>query len=92
MSNVLLQIHFHTSLQSASEYFPIEVLPNECGGKAGPIRELMDANYKRIVNFREWFLEDEKNNRVNESLWIGKSKTSDDLFGVDGSFKQIEID
>ncbi|XP_014487731.1 PREDICTED: uncharacterized protein LOC106751368, partial [Dinoponera quadriceps] len=85
-------IYLHTSVQSLSEYIPIDVLPNECGGKAGPIKELMDANYKKIENFREWFLEDEKNNRVNESLRIGKSKTSGDLFGVDGSIKQIKID
>ncbi|XP_014483469.1 PREDICTED: uncharacterized protein LOC106748995 [Dinoponera quadriceps] len=61
-------IHLHSSLQSVSEYFPLEVLPNECGGKAGPIQELMDTHLKRIENFREWFLKDEKNNRVNESL------------------------
>ncbi|XP_014484842.1 PREDICTED: alpha-tocopherol transfer protein-like, partial [Dinoponera quadriceps] len=59
--------HFHTSLQSASEYFPIELLPNERGGKAGSIQEFIDANYKRMENCRKWFLEDEKNNRVNES-------------------------
>lgn len=87
-----LQVHFHTSLQSASKYFPIEALPNEVGGKAGFIQELMDTQFKRIENFREWFLEDEKNYRVNESLRIDKSKTSSDLFGIEGSFKKIEID
>ncbi|XP_019697416.1 alpha-tocopherol transfer protein-like [Harpegnathos saltator] len=85
-------IHFHASLESVSEHFPIEVLPNELGGKGGALQELMDAQFKRIENFREWFLEDEKNNRVNESLRIGKSKTSGDLFGVDGNFRKIEID
>ncbi|XP_032686006.1 uncharacterized protein LOC116851075 [Odontomachus brunneus] len=85
-------IHFHTSLESAKKYFPIEALPNELGGKAGPIQELMDIQLKKIENFCEWFVEDEKNNRVNESLRIGNSKTSSDLFGVDGSFKTIEFD
>ncbi|XP_011140931.1 uncharacterized protein LOC105184078 [Harpegnathos saltator] len=85
-------IHFHASLESVSEHFPIEVLPNELGGKGGALQELMDAQFKRIENFREWFLEDEKNNRVNESLRTSESKTSDDLFGVDDNFKKIEID
>ncbi|XP_014485794.1 PREDICTED: alpha-tocopherol transfer protein-like isoform X2 [Dinoponera quadriceps] len=67
-------IHFHTSLQSASEYFPIEALPNELGGKAGTLEELKNAKLKKIENFQEWFLQDEKNNRVNESLRIGENK------------------
>ncbi|XP_014483547.1 PREDICTED: alpha-tocopherol transfer protein-like [Dinoponera quadriceps] len=83
-------VHFHTSLQSINKYIPIEILPDEFGGKAGPIKELMDAHLKRIENFHEWFLEDEKNHRVNESLRIGNNKTSSDLFGVDGTFKQID--
>ncbi|XP_032686059.1 alpha-tocopherol transfer protein-like [Odontomachus brunneus] len=85
-------IHIHPTLQSASEYFPIEALPNEFGGKAGTMRELMDVQFKKMENFREWYLEDEKYKRVNESLRIGKSKTSNDLFGIDGSFKKLDFD
>lgn len=79
-------------MESASKYFSIQVLPNELGGEAGPIQELVNAQIKKIENFREWFLEDERINRVDESLRINKSKTSNDLFGVDGSFKKLEID
>ncbi|GAB1861594.1 Alpha-tocopherol transfer protein-like [Camponotus japonicus] len=85
-------IYFHSSMESASKYFSIEVLPNELGGKAGPIQELVNAQIKKIENFGEWFLEDEKINRVDESLRINKSKASSDLFGVDGNFKKLEID
>lgn len=79
-------------MQSANEYFPIEALPNELGGKAGAIEELINVQLKRIENFREWFLEDEKSKRVNESQRIGKIKTLSDLFGLDGSFRKLEID
>lgn len=79
-------------MQSANEYFPIEALPNELGGKAGAIEELINVQLKRIENFREWFLEDEKSKRVNESQRIGKIKTPSDLFGLDGSFRKLEID
>lgn len=79
-------------MESANEHFSIQVLPNELGGKAGPIQELINAQIKKIANFGEWFLEDERINRVNESLRINKSKTSNNLFGADGSFKKLEID
>lgn len=79
-------------MENASKYFPIEALPNELGGKAGPIQELLNAEIKKMENFREWFLEDERINRVNESLRIDKSKTCNDLFGMDGTFKKLEID
>lgn len=79
-------------MESLSKYISIEALPNELGGKAGAITELMDKQVKKVENFREWFLEDERINRVNESLRIGKSKTSSDLFGVEGSFKRLDID
>ncbi|KMQ87735.1 alpha-tocopherol transfer [Lasius niger] len=85
-------VHFHSSMENASKYFPIEALPNELGGKAGPIQELLNAEIKKMENFREWFLEDERINRVNESLRIGKSKTCNDLFGMDGTFRKLEID
>ncbi|XP_032686058.1 clavesin-2-like [Odontomachus brunneus] len=84
--------HIHSTLETVSEYLPIEALPNELGGKAGAIRELQDVHLKKMENLREFFLEDEKCKRVNESLRIGKCKTSSDLFGVDGSFKKLDFD
>ncbi|XP_014483536.1 PREDICTED: alpha-tocopherol transfer protein-like [Dinoponera quadriceps] len=85
-------VYVHSSLENVNKYIPIKILPNECGGKAGPIQELWKTQLQKIENFHEWFLEDEKNHRVNESLRIGNSKTSSDLFGVEGSFRQVEID
>lgn len=70
----------------------MDILPNECGGKGGPVKDIMDAQWKKLNDFREWFLEDEKINRVNESLRITKNKYSNDLFGVEGSFRKLDID
>ena len=47
---------------------PIEILPNELGGKAGPITDLHNAQIKCLEDNRDWFAEDEKYYRVNESL------------------------
>lgn len=62
------------------------------GGKAGSIHELAEIQVKKLEDYREWFLLDEATARVNEALRIGKSKSANDLFGVEGSFKQLDID
>jgi len=84
-------IHFHSSLKSVSEYVPVDLLPNETGGKAGSIHELAKIQVKKIEDYREWFLLDETR-RVNEALRIGKSMSANDLFGVEGNFKKLDID
>nr|XP_011313436.1 PREDICTED: jerky protein homolog-like [Fopius arisanus] len=81
-------LHIHTSNETAAKFFPIELLPNESGGKAGSLMELHAKNIKRLEANRDWFLEDEQTMRVNEALRPGKQKTATDLFGVEGSFKK----
>ncbi|XP_039302240.1 alpha-tocopherol transfer protein-like [Solenopsis invicta] len=85
-------IHFHSSLESLSKYIPIDALPNEMNGKGGSIQELAEIQVKRLEDYREWFLQDEATGRVNEALRIGKSKSANDLFGVEGNFRKLDID
>ncbi|XP_018337428.1 PREDICTED: alpha-tocopherol transfer protein-like [Trachymyrmex septentrionalis] len=93
MKNELIDIiHFHLSLESISEYIPVDALPNEIGGKAGSMHELAEIQVKELEDNREWFLMDEATRRVNETLRIGKSKTVNDLFGIEGNFKKLDID
>lgn len=74
------------------EFLSIETLPNEYGGKAGSIEEIIAKHIKLLEEFREWFLYDELVGRVNESLRVEKFQSAESLFGVDGSFKKLEID
>ncbi|XP_018393626.1 PREDICTED: alpha-tocopherol transfer protein-like [Cyphomyrmex costatus] len=85
-------IYFHSSLESVSEYIPVDALPNETGGKAGSVHKLAELQEKKFEEYREWFLLDESTRRVNEALRIGKSKTTNDLFGMEGNFKKLDID
>lgn len=41
---------------------------------------------------REYFLDEEKTRRVNENLRPNKSPLESQLFGMDGSFRKLDID
>ena len=67
-------------------------MPNEAGGKAGPLDEYHQARKKDLEDYRDWFAEDESKSRVKETLRPGKAKNATDIFGVEGSFKKLDID
>lgn len=85
-------LHMHSTSESLDKFIPLDVLPNEVGGKAGPLMELHEKQIKKLEDNRDWFREEELTKRVNESLRPGKGKTVTDLFGIEGSFKKLEID
>lgn len=47
---------------------------------------------KYLEERREYFLEEEQTRRVNESLRPSKSPLNNQMFGVEGSFKRLNID
>jgi len=47
--------------------------------------------YEKMVTYKDWFKEQEMI-KADESRRPGKPKTHDDLFGMEGSFKQLSID
>ncbi|KAI4488563.1 hypothetical protein M0802_011511 [Mischocyttarus mexicanus] len=92
MKKELYEMLDFTTLKRLETLIPIDLLPNELGGKAGNFQDLVDEQIKILDDNREYFLMDEAKNQVNESLRIGKPKSANDLFGVEGSFKKLEID
>lgn len=85
-------IHLHSSLNTLEEFVSLDLLPNEIGGKAGSIIQMHENEIKEIDDKREWFIEEVKLSTVDESLRIGKNKIANDFFGVEGTFKKLEID
>ncbi|KAJ8672998.1 hypothetical protein QAD02_004259 [Eretmocerus hayati] len=85
-------LYLHPTLDSLSEHVPLEILPNEAGGKAGPMADLYSEVLRNVEDHREFFLEEEKTLRVDESKRTGKPKTASDIFGIEGSFKKLDID
>lgn len=88
------QLHIHPNpKETLAEFMPLEAFPCDInlGGKSRPLKEQQEEYLKKLEDHREWFLQDEVTGRVNESLRVGKSRTMD-LFGVEGSFKKLDID
>ncbi|XP_033322708.1 alpha-tocopherol transfer protein-like isoform X2 [Megalopta genalis] len=85
------RIFMHSNLETLYDYIPQEILPKEYGGDAGPIQDIHDTWMKKLEEYGPWFKEQESV-KSNEALRPGKPKTQDDLFGLDGSFRQLSID
>jgi hypothetical protein len=46
---------------------------------------------KKLASYRDWFLEQDKM-KSDESKRIRKTFNSEDLFGFEGSFRQLNVD
>lgn len=81
----------HSKLETLYDYVEKDLLPEEYGGKAGKLQDIHDAWVKKLEEYGPWFKEQE-NIKADESKRPGKQINYDDLFGLDGSFKQLSID
>jgi len=84
-------IHSDNSYSSLHKHIPKEILPFEYGGTAGKFDDMAEEFNQLLIQNRDWFLRTE-NLRSDESKRIGKSKLVADMFGVDGSFRKLEVD
>uniref|UniRef100_A0A0A9WF90 Alpha-tocopherol transfer protein-like n=1 Tax=Lygus hesperus TaxID=30085 RepID=A0A0A9WF90_LYGHE len=85
------RIHVHPDLESLHKVLPKDLLPQEYGGQAGPIGDINMKWLERLIEYKDWFASQE-NIKADEAKRPGKPKTYDDLFGMEGSFKQLNID
>ncbi|XP_022912225.1 retinol-binding protein pinta-like [Onthophagus taurus] len=84
-------IHKVTNMDEIYKHIPKSILPTEYGGDAGPIQDLIDHWKAKVESYAEWFKEDAKY-KSDESKRIGKPKTESDLFGIEGSFRKLNVD
>ncbi|KAB0798514.1 hypothetical protein PPYR_09507 [Photinus pyralis] len=68
-----------------------EALPVELGGENGNLTDLIDLWKTKVESYREWFLNDAQY-CSNESKRVGKPKSVGDVFGIDGSFRKLDVD
>lgn len=78
-------------MENLYQHIPKSLLPTEYGGDAGPIQDIIDQWEKKILEYRDYFLE-EKNYGTDEKKRPGKPKNAENLFGVDGSFRKLNVD
>ncbi|CAG9567044.1 unnamed protein product [Danaus chrysippus] len=89
---VLSQLYVHNNnFEELYKHIPKEILPNEYGGNGGSIKEITEYWKAKVQEYSSW-LEDDLKYGSDESKRVGKPRTAETLFGVEGSFRQLEFD
>ncbi|XP_050313073.1 alpha-tocopherol transfer protein-like [Anthonomus grandis grandis] len=86
----MLYIHAD-SINTLYEHVPKECLPADYGGQSESINILHEKIKKEINDNAEYFAY-EKSQTVNEARRPGKPKNAGDFFGMEGTFKKLEVD
>ncbi|KAJ8681059.1 hypothetical protein QAD02_016846 [Eretmocerus hayati] len=86
------RVFVHSSgLESLYEVVPKSVLPVDYGGDEKSMDELDEKWHKKLEEWRDWFIEEDAKT-VNEDLRPGPAVNEDDLFGLYGSFRKLQVD
>ncbi|XP_025831031.1 alpha-tocopherol transfer protein-like [Agrilus planipennis] len=85
------RVYIHENFDSLYKYVPKDMLPEEYGGSAGKMQDYHEQWIKKMEEYGPWFKEQEEY-KTDESKRPGKPKSYDDIFGLDGSFRQLKID
>ncbi|XP_023159919.2 alpha-tocopherol transfer protein isoform X2 [Drosophila hydei] len=85
------RFHIHSKLDSLYKYVPKEYLPIEYGGTNGNIQDIVDTWTKKLLEYTEFFQQD-VNYGTNEKLRSGQPINAETLFGIEGSFRKLDID
>lgn len=87
-----LQFHLHTTnLETLFKFVPQECLPAELGGSAGSYSELLERQLKSLKENADFFSELERQT-VDESKRTEKTDYKENVFGIEGTFKKLNID
>ena len=86
-------MYIHGSkLTDLYKYIPQEYLPEEYGGSNGSIAELIDLAVAKFKEYRDYYLE-EREYGVDEKLRpFDKKVDYDKIFGINGTFRRLNID
>lgn len=91
--NFNFQIHFHGSdLESLYNVIPKHILPKEYGGDGDSVEDIKKYWEEKIYANRQFLIDQTTKYGVDEKKRIGKPKNPESLFGIDGTFRQLQID
>lgn len=72
---------------------PKRLFPTDYGGDAGSIESIVEYWCKKLDSYADYFEEEElEDYGTNEKKRIGRPKNAESLFGLEGSFRQLQID
>lgn len=63
----------------------------EYGGTDGTIQEILSFWVERLKNMQDFF-DEEETFGTNEAKRKGKAMNSETIFGIDGSFRKLNVD
>uniref|UniRef100_A0A1I8Q2Q3 CRAL-TRIO domain-containing protein n=1 Tax=Stomoxys calcitrans TaxID=35570 RepID=A0A1I8Q2Q3_STOCA len=93
MKKELLDVlHMHSSIEGFYKHVPPQMLPKEIGGDLPASKKLKEVFYDVLRKNRNEILKFEQSHLIEEAKRPGKAKTASDLFGIEGSFKKLDID
>ena len=78
-------------MDAVHKYVPKDMLPKEYGGENGTIQDLISHWEKKVLDYRDFILEDATYG-TDESRRQAPLKHKEALFGVEGSFRKLNVD
>jgi len=84
-------VHKNGNLEKLHEDVGLDILPVEYGGSNGTIEELTKYWKKKVEDNRSNLMKLSKF-KTDEAKRPGKPKSHSDLFGIEGSFRKLDID
>lgn len=79
-------------MESLYKAIPKDILPIEYGGNSDSIDVILKYWEEKITTNFENLRYEVNNYGIDEKKRPGKPKNSESLFGIDGTFKKLEID
>lgn len=84
------QIRLHKNFESLKKVISEEVLPQEYGGKGMSLEELR-SHWKKLLLENEVFYQKLNSIQLQDNFKLTNPR-GDELLGISGSFRKIEID
>ncbi|XP_005189931.1 alpha-tocopherol transfer protein-like [Musca domestica] len=85
-----LYVHGH-KMDSLTKEIPLKYLPKEYGGENGSVEEIIAEWDKKLDQYRDYFKRSAEWG-TDERLRPGKAIDFESLFGIDGSFRKLDVD